>query len=377
MTSRERLYTVIFGKIPDHVPVAPDTSNMIPAKLTGKPFWDIYLYQDPPIWKAYIDCVKYFGFDSLMDGYASIEFADLSPDPNPYERTAIVFKDDDRIVTQAYNRANDHYQWDKKVTVYYRDNPPSRVSPEAAHLPDEPRSFTDVEGVRKWPTGGELLAMVKSELGEHGLVGVSCGRSCLIGSEQEIYDYYDDPAPFYERRDKILEHSEKKFKKLISLPQPPDFICTGASGTLVFQTVEAFRQLGLPIVKQMTRLAREAGLPSHIHSCGPEKELVKILAEETDLTIVDPLEIPPMGDCDLREIKRLYGHKLVLKGNLHTTNVMLRGTPDEVTEAAKRAIDDAAEGGGFILSTGDQCGRDTPFENIEALIKTAETYGRY
>ncbi len=45
--------------------------------------------------------------------------------------------------------------------------------------------------------------------------------------------------------------------------------------------------------------------------------------------------------------------------------------------ASKQAIDDAAEGGGFILSTGDQCGRDTPDENILAMIQTARTYGRY
>ena len=45
--------------------------------------------------------------------------------------------------------------------------------------------------------------------------------------------------------------------------------------------------------------------------------------------------------------------------------------------AAKQAIDDAAVGGGFILSTGDQCGRDTPDENIFAMVETARTYGRY
>ena len=378
MNSRERLLAVLNRKIPDRVPVAPDTSNMIPAKLTGKPFWDLYLYQDPPIWKAYIDCVKYFGFDSLMDGYVRIDFDDLLLDPNPYERMAIVFRDDEKIITRAYNKANGHCQWAEKVTVYFRDNPPSyNVSPEAVHQPETPSSFTELKGVREWPTGGALLSLVKNEMGEHGLVGVFCGTSCLVTSEQEIYDYYDDPTPFYERRDKILKHSAEKFDRLINLPQPPDFICTGASGTLVTQTVDTFRELGLPIVKQMTRLAKEAGLPSHIHSCGPEKELVKICAEETDLTVIDPLEIAPMGNCDLKEIKRLYGDKLVLKGNLHTINVMLNGTADEVTEAAKRAIDDAAAGGGFILSTGDQCGRDTPYRNIEALVKVAETYGRY
>jgi len=55
----------------------------------------------------------------------------------------------------------------------------------------------------------------------------------------------------------------------------------------------------------------------------------------------------------------------------------LRGSVQDVIDASKRAIDDAAEGGRFILSTGDQCGRDTPDENLFAMIETAKTYGRY
>ena len=84
-----------------------------------------------------------------------------------------------------------------------------------------------------------------------------------------------------------------------------------------------------------------------------------------------------MGDCDMAEIKRLYGDRLALMGNLHTTQVMLRGTPGAVEQAAREAIAAAAEGGGFILSTGDQCGRDTPDENIFRLVETAQTYGQY
>ena len=49
----------------------------------------------------------------------------------------------------------------------------------------------------------------------------------------------------------------------------------------------------------------------------------------------------------------------------------------EVEEAVKRCIDQAAEGGGFILSTGDQLPFDTPFENIEAMVRTAREYGAY
>ena len=60
MNSRKRLEITLSGSIPDCVPVAPDISNMIPAKLTGKPFWQPYLYKDPPIYMAYFDAVRHY-----------------------------------------------------------------------------------------------------------------------------------------------------------------------------------------------------------------------------------------------------------------------------------------------------------------------------
>ena len=378
MTSRERLFTVLRRGVPDHVPVAPDTSNMIPARMTGKPFWQLYLYQDPPIWMAYLDCVKHFGFDSLMDGYVGIDFDDLPFWPPDESRPVIVYKDEDRIVTQNLRQAGGKDFWTPWVNVYYRADPPTwGVDPAMIRLPGVPDRYEEVEGVRQWPSGGELLSLAKREMGEHGLVGVFCGTSKLLGSEADIYDYYDDPEKYAGRREHMLEHSVKRFHRLMSLDDKPDFICVGGSGTLIHQTPAIFRELGLPIVREITALSKAAGIPSHVHSCGPEKLLVKIMAEETDLTVIDPLEVPPMGDCDLAELKKAYGDRLVLKGNLHTTEVMLNGTPDDVREASKRAIDAAAEGGGFILSTGDQCGRDTPDENIFAMIETAKTYGKY
>ena len=133
----------------------------------------------------------------------------------------------------------------------------------------------------------------------------------------------------------------------------------------------------MPLLKHVTELAHELGIPTHVHSCGPEMELVRMAAEETSLTVIDPLEIPPMGDCDLAELKRLYAGKIVLKGNLQTTEVMLRGSVHDVVAASQRAINDAATDGGFILSTGDQCGRDTPEDNLRAMVETARTYRRY
>ena len=377
LTSRQRLLKVINREIPDCVPVAPDISNMIPAKLTGKPFWEIYLYQNPPQWKAYIDAVKYFGFDSVMDGYARIRFEELGELDDEWEEV-IVFRNEERIITRRTKEEKNQRVWADTVTVYYKADPPTTgLSPQQVNQPEIPESFQPVIGKKVWPEGEELLELVKKEMGEHGLVGVNCGTTKLVNNEEEIYDYYDNPEKYIKKRDNLLQYYEKRFNKLMSLETRPDFICTGGSGTLIHQTPEMFRELALPIVQKITTLASQAGIPTHVHSCGPQKDLVKIMAEETDLTMIDPLEPPPMGDCDLAELKEKYGDQLILKGNLHTTKIMLKGSVREVKAASKKAIDQAAEGGGFILSTGDQCGRDTPEENIRVMIETARTYGVY
>src|SRR5512137_1252433 len=123
MTPRERLTTVLQGGIPDCVPVSPDFSNMIPARLTGKPFWDLYLYNDPPIWEAYLDCAKRFNIDSLMDGYFPLVF-DEEKEPGAPWLQYIVKRTEDRIITR-YSRLQDGTRDWSIAVVYYRDNPPT------------------------------------------------------------------------------------------------------------------------------------------------------------------------------------------------------------------------------------------------------------
>jgi uroporphyrinogen decarboxylase len=377
MTPRERLQAVLRGEIPDCVPVAPDFSNMIPARRTGKPFWDLYLYQDPPIWEAYIDCAKHYGIDSLMDGYFPLTFPEETASGPAWERF-IVFRSPERIITQASHIENARRVWASTVDVYYAADPPTSAVPvERLGLPPIPERYEPLEGVKAADTGPEGLKRVKRLLGDQGLVGVFVTFSCALSNEADIIHYYEHPETHERWAEERVASAEKRFQHIMAMDEKPDFLCVGASGTLVFQTIEIFRQLCFPAVKRVIDLATAAGLPTQIHSCGPEKELVKIMAEETKLTVIDPLEQPPMGDCDLAELKRRYGQKIVLKGNLHTTRTMLHGAAGDVVAASRQAIDAAAEGGRFILSTGDQCGRDTPDENLYAMIDTARTYGQY
>ena len=155
MNARQRLLTVLKGGIPDCVPVAPDFSNMIPARLTGKPFWDLYLYNDPPIWEAYIQAAKYFDIDAVMDGYFPLTFEDEVVDEGWEDY--IVFRSPERIVTQAGRWDNWTMAWKPVVTVYYVADPPTaNVPPGKIGLPLVPTRWEPVEGrvpVDKGPQG--------------------------------------------------------------------------------------------------------------------------------------------------------------------------------------------------------------------------------
>ena len=366
MTSRERMIAAMLNKQPDMVPVAPDTSNMIPSRLTGKPFWDVYLYKDPPLWQAYIHTAKHFGFDGWLP----------SGGAQPRMRnTAIVKRTDERIIIQPYSEANGKRTWIPLVHVYYVADPPTHNVPcGKIGLPLVPDEWEDFVDESEELTEEEGLRAAMDLMGDAGVVGMNVGIPGLHG-EAGIYEYYDDYTTVKDRALAYEQTVEERTRQVCEMG--PDFVFIGYSGCLTFQTPDIFRDLGLPSLQAITRVAKEYGLPSQIHSCGPEAALVEIAAKESDLTNINPLERPPMGDCRLDEIKRDFGADISLMGNLHTTEVMLHGSAEFVREESKWCLDVAAENGGFILSTGDQCGRDTPDENIHAMIEVAREHGKY
>ena len=99
-TSRERMLKAMRNQQPDRIPAAPDMSNMIPCRLTGKPFWDIYLYQDPPLWRAYMDAVDYFGTDGWvysLDGFYLEDPSQTVQDENLITDNVIIERTAERV----------------------------------------------------------------------------------------------------------------------------------------------------------------------------------------------------------------------------------------------------------------------------------------
>ncbi len=386
MTGRARMLAAMWNRVPDRVPVAPDMSNMIPCRLTGKPFWDIYLYNDPPLWQAYIEAVKYFGTDGWiynLDGFWLSDLDAPAPDPSIVQETVIVERTAERLVTRGYTqRDGGERAWSPVVTVYPRYDPPTCLLADKVGLAAPPERWEPIEGVKPQQEGFDLLRAGLERFEDRGVIGVYVGPPQLGNPEagwysHSIYDYYDRHDETLAWAEQVWHSGVAYLQRVLAGPVRPDFVLTGGSGMLVFNTPDIIREISLPALQEITRICKDAGIPSQIHCCGPERELVELSALETDLTSINPLEIPPMGNCDLAEIKRSFGGKLSLMGNLHTTDVMLRGSVDEVRRESLKAIRDAGENGGFILSTGDQCGRDTPDANIFAMVDIVNEFGVY
>ena len=377
MTAKERMLAAMRHGQPDMVPVSPDISNMIPCRLTGKPFWDIYYKHDPPLWRAYADAVRFFGFDGWQM-HAGLNYI--------YEGAQWSFSDDvvswteDRLIvrTTCGPPAGDLWQ----ETTYYPADQPTVTRKWIKDLrQDMPKLRWMLPRI-----GGYDASPLREQIeyvGDSGVV-TGCvpipGMQDMIfwfdgGLEAAVFAEIDYPEEFQELASMQHEHYIRMAEMMIDAR--PDFFMIGASGLYTLQSPDQFRKYSLPAIREMTRMAREAGLPSFMHSCGKQRGMIDILARETDLDVINPLEIAPMGDCDLADVKSVHGDRFALMGNIHTTDVMLLGTPETVREECRKAIDAAAKGGGFILSTGDQCGRDTPYENIRAMVETAREYGRY
>jgi len=75
--------------------------------------------------------------------------------------------------------------------------------------------------------------------------------------------------------------------------------------------------------------------------------------------------------------KRIYGDSFCIVCGVDQNRTMRQGTPAQVDNEVKEAINGAAEGGGFILGCGCTIKQDTPLANINVLARAVMKYGGY
>jgi uroporphyrinogen-III decarboxylase len=91
-----------------------------------------------------------------------------------------------------------------------------------------------------------------------------------------------------------------------------------------------------------------------------------------------PFERPPGGDItDIAELRDAIADRVTMNGNVHTVETLIRGTRTDV----RREVEDILRNWRpdlrrLILGTGDQVGRETPEENIAAMIEAGRELGK-
>jgi uroporphyrinogen decarboxylase len=73
----------------------------------------------------------------------------------------------------------------------------------------------------------------------------------------------------------------------------------------------------------------------------------------------------------LAEMKELTDNTVALLGNIPTRDVLAAGSPDDVRNSVKAALDSVEDKSHIVLSCGGGMPPDVPTENIEAFLSAA------
>lgn len=138
-------------------------------------------------------------------------------------------------------------------------------------------------------------------------------------------------------------------------------------------TLEQYREFGEKYDYKVLKALKKQGALNIHHVCGIEPFFDDLISYPNTKGINwwDRGAKP-----NLKEAKQKYGDRICLMGGLDQTTTLVMGTPADVENEAKDAIEAAKAGGGFILAPGCEISPKASLESIKAAVRTAEKYGR-
>ncbi len=131
-----------------------------------------------------------------------------------------------------------------------------------------------------------------------------------------------------------------------------------------------FRELFLP---RMKRAAERIKMPWIYHSDG---NLLPILDDLLTLGMNGLANIEPSA-MDINVLKKKYGKRLCLVGNIDLHYTLTRGTPEETEAEVKKRIQEVGPGGGYILASSNSLAPYCKPENVLAMQRALLKYGSY
>lgn len=141
-----------------------------------------------------------------------------------------------------------------------------------------------------------------------------------------------------------------------------------AFNTSLMASPDALRKYVFRWVAQVAEISHGANLPLIYHSDGNLTEVIPdLLAAGIDaLHPIEPLAM------DVTAVRRQYGPRLCLIGNVDVGSLLISGTPEAVRNEAARLKSFFGDGGGYVLGSGNSIPADVPLENFRALIDATD-----
>ena len=155
-----------------------------------------------------------------------------------------------------------------------------------------------------------------------------------------------------------------------------DFVWVGddvAFKTGLFLPPQIMREMWLPRLARIIAPAKRAGKPVMFHSDGNVTDLVPMLLE-VGIDCVQPMD--PYG-VDYREMKKRFGSRVCLAGNIDIEFPLAHGTPADVEKDVKEHLETLMPGGGYVCGSSHSIVNYIPHENFIAMLNAIHRYGVY
>lgn len=200
-----------------------------------------------------------------------------------------------------------------------------------------------------------------------GLTGAFSQVAFMMGLARVMVATIEEPQALEKAIEKRLPFALRWAEEMAEFDPPCVWIGEGfASSSLM--GAQTYKRFVLPYERIVCDRLRELGIPSIVHICGKINPILELIPE----THADCLEAD--WQVDLADARQRIGERIAIKGNLNTTT-LVRGSPSEVYELSRSALRAMRGNPGFILSSGCALGRDTPPENVDAMLRAAKEAG--
>ena len=191
-----------------------------------------------------------------------------------------------------------------------------------------------------------------------------------LGTENFCMALYDDPAFVETVLDRYCDWMVAVADRVCQM----GFDAFASTDDMAFNTAPffspaVFHDLVIPRYRKVAEKIRQ---PWIIHSDG------NILPFVDDLLSVGVSALHPneKGAVDIRQVKRTYGGRLCVLGNVDL-NLLGMGAPEAVDQEVKELIRDLAPGGGYIVTSGNSLAAYLLPDNVRALSNAVQKYGTY